>query len=58
MAESIDFYRQFGLRPVHSYRDPAGAVEISHLRLGPVLVELFCYRTNSLAPSTAGNLEN
>jgi catechol 2,3-dioxygenase-like lactoylglutathione lyase family enzyme len=57
MAESTAFYHQFGFRSVHSYRDSAGTVEISHLRLGPVLLELFCYRTNSPAPSTAWTLE-
>lgn len=56
MAESVAFYEQFGFRVVLHWKDPDGALEIAHLKLGANYLEVFWYRDQKPAPETAASL--
>ncbi|MGH3943042.1 MAG: VOC family protein [Pseudonocardiaceae bacterium] len=55
MAESVAFYEQFGFTVARHWKDPAGALEIAHLKLGANL-EIFWYRDQVSAPETSASL--
>ena len=56
MAESIKYYEIFGFTVTTHYRDPDGALEIAHLTLGDIFLEIFWYRDRTPAPVSAAAL--
>jgi glyoxylase I family protein len=54
LERSIEFYHLFGFALQHTYASTDGDRLIAHLRLGDMLLELFCYRN----PSTASQCTN
>jgi glyoxylase I family protein len=56
MAVSVAFYEQFGFKVVLHWKDPDGAQEIAHLKLGDNYLEIFWYEDQMSAPETAGSL--
>jgi len=56
MNESVRFYERFGFRGVVHYRDPDGAFEIVHLKLGETFLELWWYKDLVAAPESATEL--
>ncbi|MGH4020359.1 MAG: VOC family protein [Pseudonocardiaceae bacterium] len=56
MADSIEFYEQFGFRVVLHWKDPDGELEIAHLELADSYLEIFWYRDHTPAPETAASL--
>ena len=56
MAVSVAFYEQFGFKVVLHWKDPDGAQEIAHLKLGGNYLEIFWFEHQMSAPETAGSL--
>jgi glyoxylase I family protein len=56
MAASVAFYEQFGFKVVLHWKDPDGEHEIAHLKLGDNYLEIFWYKDQTPAPTTAGSL--
>lgn len=56
MRESVSFYEQFGFRVVLHWKDPAGELEIAHLKLGDNYLEIFWYRDQVPAPESSTTL--
>lgn len=56
MAESIQFYKNFGFKVVLHWKDPDGALEIAHLKLADNYLEIFWYREQTPAPRTSESL--
>jgi glyoxylase I family protein len=56
MPASIAFYEQFGFTVVRHWKNPDGAQEIAHLKLGENYLEIFWYKDQTSAPDTAGSL--
>lgn len=56
MQDSIMFYEQFGFALALHWKDPAGELEIAHLKLRDNFLEIFWYKDQSPAPETASRL--
>src|SRR6266536_2533971 len=50
--QSVKFYNQFGFEQVHLWEAEDGGLTITHLKLGDVILELFCYADFHAAPDT------
>ena len=46
LDRSIAFYSHFGFEPVTRWAAEDGSLEIVHLSLGGIILELFCYAAN------------
>jgi catechol 2,3-dioxygenase-like lactoylglutathione lyase family enzyme len=46
LGRSIAFYSHFGFEPVTRWAAEDGSLEIVHLSLGGIILELFCYAAN------------
>jgi glyoxylase I family protein len=57
LSRSMTFYRALGFAEVHRYEAPDGSIAISHLALGSMILELFCYTDVEVPaqPTTMGN---
>jgi glyoxylase I family protein len=55
---SSRFYAAFGFRPLTSWVADDKSLEIVHLKLHEVIVELFCYRDPISLPEHAQSLDN
>jgi len=56
LDRSIDFYQEFGFSVLGRYSSPAGERNIAHLRLGDIILELFCFPLNQQRPEPEDNL--
>jgi glyoxylase I family protein len=54
---SIKFYNQLEFAEVHRWKSPNGDLEISHLKVNDIFLELFCFKVHQDAPSTTMSLE-
>lgn len=52
MATSISFYQKLGFNVILTWADPKGSFAISHLALGPTVLELFSLRDGIDGPKT------
>lgn len=57
LEASKTFYSQLGFEPAMDWIDPSGSPKISHMALGPVLLELFSFAGCRPAPESADRLE-
>jgi|SRR3989344_40958 len=57
LDRSIEFYRAFEFRLAYQYASTDGDRAIAHMRLGSMILELFCYRDHSPAPRYTEDLE-
>jgi glyoxylase I family protein len=46
LDRSVAFYSHFGFEPVTSWTADDGSLQIVHLALGGIILELFCYAAN------------
>lgn len=46
LNESVKFYELLGFIQVHEYDEPDGSMNIVHLKLGSVFLEIFAYKNN------------
>lgn len=46
ISKSIKFYGLFGFKEVLTWRGDDNKVTVSHLKLGDMLLELFCFKNN------------
>ncbi|MGC2234945.1 MAG: VOC family protein [Pyrinomonadaceae bacterium] len=51
IGRSIEFYKAFGFSLVGQYPSPEKKRNIAHLRLGEVILELFCYSISKQRPA-------
>lgn len=49
---SVAFYTQLGFKEVHLWNADDNSLTITHLKLGDIILELFCYKDHQEAPGT------
>lgn len=56
MDKSIDFYREFGFRILKTWRAEDGSLEIAHIQLYDMVIEIFCYKEFADLPISSRDL--
>jgi glyoxylase I family protein len=56
MDAAIAFYSLFGFGVALRYTDPDAAMEIAHLKLRDVFLEIWCFEDHAAAPASASQL--
>ncbi len=57
MQASIDFYQALGFKQFHSWQADDASLQITHLKLEQITLELFCYHNNKPAPDHSHTIE-
>ncbi len=53
MKKSVNFYKKFGFKEYKSWKAQDESIEINMLKLGDMVLEIFCYQENKKLPETA-----
>lgn len=53
MERSVSFYKKFGFKEYKSWKAEDESIQISMLKLGDTILEIFCYQENKKLPETA-----
>lgn len=56
MGVSIDFYRRFGFKVLKTWRAEDGSIEIAHIGLENMVIEIFCYKSGQDLPKFSKEL--